>query len=98
MIEFALTLSQYSKYLTGPESATTKEFSDKAQCYAKKFQDFLMNENMGVYADYVSLQVVPVISSKETSAGQLSENVEWRQDMGCGIAKLSSIGTPAKCN
>ena len=82
----------------GPESLTTKEFSEKAQCYARKFQDFLMNENMGLYADYVSLQVAPVMSSKESSAGQLSENVEWRQDMGCGIAKLNSIGTPAKCN
>ena len=46
----------------------------------------------------MSLQAQPVASSHKHALGELSELVEWREDMGCGPAKLSPIGTPAKCN
>ncbi len=55
MIEFALMMQTYSSILKGRDSKVVKEFGDKAQCYAKKMQDFLLNENIEIYADYVSL-------------------------------------------
>ena len=33
---------------------------------------------MGRYADYVGLQVIPVTSAKTK---ELSENIEWREDL-----------------
>ena len=41
-------------------------------------QDYLYNENMVRYADYVGLQEMPVPSTK---TGELSENIEWREDL-----------------
>lgn len=39
--------------------------------------------------------MTPVSSSAN---GEVAENIEWREDLSCGPAKLNSIGTPAKCN
>ena len=44
-------------------------------------QEYLYNENMGRYADYVGLQTMPVTGTK---TGELSENIEWREDLQCG--------------
>jgi len=44
-------------------------------------QQYLLNENLGRYADYIGLQVGPVVSHN----GELSENVEWREDLHCGV-------------
>ena len=41
-------------------------------------QEYLFNENLGRYTDYVGLQAMPVTSA---ATGELSENVEWREDL-----------------
>ena len=62
MIDFALTMERYSVLREGPESDKVESFRGLAVCYAAKFQEYLLNENMGRFADYVSLQVTPVLS------------------------------------
>lgn len=55
MIEFAMTMQQLSLALKGPNSPQSEQFKSKAECYTRKLKDYLLNENMGYYADYVSL-------------------------------------------
>ena len=55
MIEFALVMEQYSILTQGPDSQLSTDFKERSICYAKKLQDYLLNENLGRYADYVSL-------------------------------------------
>ena len=55
MIEFALVMEQYSILIQGPESQLSQDFQKRSHCYAQKLQDYLLNENLGRYADYVSL-------------------------------------------
>lgn len=78
MIEFALTMQQYSKLTMGPMSAEAEEFGGLANCYATKLQSYLLNENLNRYADYMSMQPAPVLSQKQAALGELSEMVEWR--------------------
>ena len=94
MIEFALTIQQHALMIQGPNSKVKQEFTQKAECYAKSMQDYLFNEQMGIYADYVGMQVEPVVS---VSKKELSELVDWREDLGCGSGRLNPIGTPGKC-
>ena len=53
-----------------------------------------MNENTGLYSDYLAMQWEPVVSEV---TGLFSEPVEWRRDMGCGASKLNLLGTAATC-
>ena len=55
MIEFALTLQQYSAIMQGADSAWALEFGEKARCLATTLQEALLNESLGRYADYVNL-------------------------------------------
>ena len=55
MIEFAITMNQISTMLEGPDSPVTQEFGKRAECFANKLHEYLLSENMGRYADYVSL-------------------------------------------
>ena len=54
-----------------------------------------MNENTGLYSDYMAMQWEPVVSEL---TGALSEPIEWREDFACGKHKLNSIGTAGVCN
>lgn len=94
MIEFALTIQQHALMIQGPNSKVKQEFTQKAECYAKSMKDYLFNEQMGIYADYVGMQVEPVMS---VSKKELSELVDWREDLGCGSGRRNPIGTPGKC-
>ena len=81
MTEFALTLNQLSEMLRGPNAPETMSFAEKSNCYLTSMNEYLLNENMMRYADYVGLQVTPVTS---LLTGELSEAIEWREDLSCG--------------
>ena len=84
MIEFALTMSSYASVLYGRdlnENKDAKEFNDLAECYARQMDQYLLNESLNRYADYVNMQPVPVLSQSLTSLGELAESVEWREDL-----------------
>jgi len=57
-------------------------------------ENYLLNENTGLFADYLGLQYESVLSA----SGEVSEPVEWRADLHCGKYELNSLGTAAKCN
>ena len=54
MIDFALTMERFSKIMPGNQKKA-EGFRELATCYAIKIEDYLLNENMGRYSDYVSL-------------------------------------------
>jgi len=63
MVDFALTMQQMALMVQGPNGEDTIDFGNKAQCYAKSMNDYLLNEQFGYLTDYVSLQVQPVASA-----------------------------------
>ena len=55
MTDFALTMQQLALITLGRDSKEYKKYGDKAECYAKSMQNYLLNEQYGYYADYMSL-------------------------------------------
>ena len=58
MIEFALTMSSYANLLFSSDDKRSKdveEFNGLAECYAKKIDQYLLNESLNRYADYVNM-------------------------------------------
>ena len=56
--------------------------------------NLLFNDDTGLYVDYADKQWQP----KKAQNGQLSEPIEWRDDMKCGKQYPSTLKFPAKCN